>query len=158
MKRVELGIVLGTNYRLGRVAQYVGQKVRPRGSGEKRAEDELPSWRSMRSLTVKRNCPGSAERESRPKGRNHGMIVVYADVGVKGNRRAHLCKRSGGDGERRGSEDPPLQKRKGAAARAKRGRIEVRGGGGAYATDRVKKDFTPRLGRGRRRSQRRGGH
>jgi len=63
------------------------------------------------------------------------MIVVYADVGVKENRRAHLCKRSGGDGERRGSEDPPLQKRKGAAARAKRGRIEVRGGGGAYATD-----------------------
>jgi len=53
MKRVELGIVLGTNYGLGRVAQYVGQKVRPRGSGEKRAEDELPSWRSMRSLTVK---------------------------------------------------------------------------------------------------------
>ncbi len=86
------------------------------------------------------------------------MIVVYADVGVKENRRAHLCKRSGGDGERRGSEDPPLQKRKGAAARAKRGRIEVRGGGEAYATDRGKKDFTPRLGRGRRRSQRRGGH
>ena len=53
MKRVELGIVLGTNYGLGRVAQYVGQKVRPRGSGEKRAEDELPSWRSMLSLTVK---------------------------------------------------------------------------------------------------------
>jgi len=27
------------------------------------------------------------------------MIVVYADVGVKENRRAHLCKRRGGNGE-----------------------------------------------------------
>jgi hypothetical protein len=46
------------HYGLGRVAQYVGQKVRPRGSGEKRAEDELPSWRSMRSLTVKETALG----------------------------------------------------------------------------------------------------
>jgi hypothetical protein len=63
MKRVELGIVLGTNYGLGRVAQYVGQKVRPRGSGEKRAEDELPSWRSMRSLTVLGLRSGSLARK-----------------------------------------------------------------------------------------------
>ena len=27
------------------------------------------------------------------------MMVVYADVGVKENRRSLLCKRSGGDGE-----------------------------------------------------------
>ena len=36
----------------GRAVLYVGPKVRPRVSGEKRAEDVLPSWRSMRSLTV----------------------------------------------------------------------------------------------------------
>jgi hypothetical protein len=28
------------------------------------------------------------------------MIVVYADVGVKENRRSLLCKRGGGDGEK----------------------------------------------------------
>ena len=36
----------------GRAVLCVGPKVRPRVSGEKRAEDVLPSWRSMRSLTV----------------------------------------------------------------------------------------------------------
>jgi len=58
MKRVELGYCVWNHYGLGRVAQYVGQKVRSRGSGEKRAEDELPSWRSMRSLTVKETALG----------------------------------------------------------------------------------------------------
>jgi hypothetical protein len=38
---------------LGRAVLYVAQKVRPRASGKKRAEDALPSWRSMRSLAVK---------------------------------------------------------------------------------------------------------
>jgi hypothetical protein len=41
------------------------------------------------------------------------MMVFLADVGVKVNRKILLCKRSGGDGENRGSEDPPLQKREG---------------------------------------------
>ena len=58
MKRVELGYCAWNHYDLGREAQYVGQKVRPHGSGEKGAEDELPSWRSMRSLTVKETALG----------------------------------------------------------------------------------------------------
>ena len=33
---------------------WVGQKIRPRASGEKRVEDVLPSWRSMRSLAAKK--------------------------------------------------------------------------------------------------------
>ena len=53
MKRVELECCAWNHYGLGRVAQYVGQKVRSRRSGEKRGEDALPSWRSMLSLTVK---------------------------------------------------------------------------------------------------------
>jgi hypothetical protein len=57
-------------------------------------------------LNGKRNCPESAEREFRPKGRNHDMMVVYADVGVKVNRRTLLCKRSGGDGEICEIEEP----------------------------------------------------
>jgi len=58
MKRVELEYCAWNHYGLGRVAHYVEQKARPRGSGEKRAEDELPSWRSMRSLTVKETALG----------------------------------------------------------------------------------------------------
>lgn len=34
------------------------------------------------------------------------MMVVYADVGVKVNRRTLLCKRSGGDGEICEIEEP----------------------------------------------------
>ena len=98
MKRVELECCAWNHYGLGRVAQYVGQKVRSRRSGEKRGEDALPSWRSMRSLTVK-NCPRSTERESRLKGRNFDMIVFLADVRVKVNRKTLLCKKSGGMGK-----------------------------------------------------------
>ena len=50
-------------------------------------------------LNCKRNCPWSTERESRLIGRNHDMILFFADVGVKENRRTLLCKKSGGDGE-----------------------------------------------------------
>jgi len=46
------------------------------------------------------------ERESRLKLRNLDMIVFLAYVGVKVNRKTLLCKRSGGDMENRGSEDP----------------------------------------------------
>jgi hypothetical protein len=42
---------------LGAVLQ-AGQKVRRHVSGEKRAEDVLPSWRSMQSLTVKETTLG----------------------------------------------------------------------------------------------------
>jgi len=34
----------------GRAVLWVGQEVKRRVSGEKRAEDVLPSWRSMRGL------------------------------------------------------------------------------------------------------------
>src|SRR6266403_1144899 len=44
----------GTAGVLGVQSCYVGQKVKPRVSGEKRAEDVLPSWRSMQGLTVKK--------------------------------------------------------------------------------------------------------
>ena len=44
--------------RLGRAVLWVGQRVRRRVSGEKRAEDVLPSWRSMQSLTVKETALG----------------------------------------------------------------------------------------------------
>jgi len=43
---------------LGRAALWVGQKVKPRLSGGKRAEDVLPSWRSVQSLTVKETALG----------------------------------------------------------------------------------------------------
>jgi hypothetical protein len=43
---------------LGCAVVYGGQRVRPRVSGEKGAEDVLPSWRSMRSLTVKETALG----------------------------------------------------------------------------------------------------
>ena len=69
--------------------QSVGsdKKVRPRGSGEKRAEDVLPSWRSMRTLAVKETALWTTERESHLKRRNFKMILFLADVGVKVNRR-----------------------------------------------------------------------
>jgi hypothetical protein len=37
------------------------------------------------------------------------MMLFLADVRVKENRKILLCKRSGGERENRGSEDPPLQ-------------------------------------------------
>ena len=43
---------------LGCAVLWVGQKVKPRVSGEKRAEDVLPSWRSVQSLTVKETTLG----------------------------------------------------------------------------------------------------
>jgi hypothetical protein len=79
--------------------QSVGSgKVRSRGSGEKEAEDVLPSWRSMRSLAIqgKAHGPWTTERESRRKRRNLDMMLFLADVGVKVNRKTLLCKRRGG--------------------------------------------------------------
>ena len=43
---------------LGRVVLYVGQKVRPRGSGEKQAEDVLPLLALDAELTVKETALG----------------------------------------------------------------------------------------------------
>jgi len=77
----------------------VGKKVRPRASGEKRAEDVLPSWRSMRSLAVKETALGLGSGSLASKRRNFEMMVFLADVGVKVNRRIPLCKRSSGDWE-----------------------------------------------------------
>jgi hypothetical protein len=43
---------------LGRAVQQAGQMVKRGVSGETGAEDELPSWRSMQSLTVKETALG----------------------------------------------------------------------------------------------------
>jgi hypothetical protein len=108
-------------------------------------------------LNGKRNCPGSAERESRPKGRNHDTIVVYADVGVKQNRRSLLCKRSGGNGEK----GARLQTRHYKSVKERR--QERREGGLKSAAEAEhtplteEKKILPGLVQGRRRSQRRGG-
>jgi hypothetical protein len=47
----------GTAAVWGVAVLYFGQKVRRRTSGDKRAEDELPSWRSVRSLSLLRKLP-----------------------------------------------------------------------------------------------------
>src|SRR6266851_1082343 len=57
----------------GRAVMYVGKKVRPRASGEKRAEDVLPSWRSMRSLAVKETALGLGSGSLASKRRNFEM-------------------------------------------------------------------------------------
>jgi len=87
--------------------QSVGSdKVRSRGSGEKRAEDVLPSWRSTRSLAIKETAL-DYERESRCKRRNFEMMLFLADVGVKENRKSLLCKKSGGRLAERGVASGP---------------------------------------------------
>jgi len=88
----------GTTAVFGRAVLYVAQKVRPRGSGEKRAEDALPSWRSMRSLTVKETALGLQSGSLAAKA-NLKIILFLAGVGVKENRKTLLCKRSGADAE-----------------------------------------------------------
>ena len=57
-------------------------------------------------LNCQRNCPWSAERESRLKRRNYDMIVFLAGLRVKVNRETLLCKTSGGDGEICEIEEP----------------------------------------------------
>src|SRR5437879_4515814 len=83
----------------GRVVRYLGQKVRPGASGEKRVEDELPSWRSTQSLTVKETAVGLRSGSLASNGRNFEMILFLADVRVKVNRKTLLCKTSGGGTE-----------------------------------------------------------
>jgi len=57
-------------------------------------------------LNCQRNCPWSAERESRLKRQNYDMIVFLAGLRVKVNRETLLCKTSGGDGEICEIEEP----------------------------------------------------
>jgi hypothetical protein len=50
------------------------------------------------------------------------MMLFLVDVGVKENRKSLLCKRSGGAGENRGSEDAPYKSGNGRLDRG-RGRL-----------------------------------
>ena len=80
-------------------------------SAVRRAEGQAPRERRKASrgrtallalnaeLNCKRNCPWSTERESRHKRRNLKIMLFLAGGRVKENRRALLCKRSGGDGK-----------------------------------------------------------
>ena len=80
-------------------------------SAVRRAEGQAPRERRKASrgrtallalnaeLNCKRNCPWSTERESRRKRRNFKIMLFLAGGRVKENRRALLCKRSGGDGK-----------------------------------------------------------
>lgn len=71
---------------LGCAVVYGGQRAKPRASGEKGAEDVLPSWRSMRSLAVKETALGLRSGSLAVKGREHEVIVCLEGVGVKRNR------------------------------------------------------------------------
>jgi len=71
-----------------------GKKVKPRVSGEKRAEDVLPSWRSMQSLAVKETALGLRSGSLASKRRNLDMMVSLKSVGVKENRTTLLCKKN----------------------------------------------------------------
>jgi hypothetical protein len=80
-------------------------------SAVRRAEGQAPRERRKASrgrtallalnaeLNCKRHCPWSTERESRRKRRNFKIMLFLAGGRVKENRRALLCKRSGGDGK-----------------------------------------------------------
>ncbi len=54
------------------------------------------------------------------------MIVFLTYVGVKVNRKTLLCKRSGGDMENRGSEDPHYKSGNGRLPDGSRGRLQGR--------------------------------
>src|SRR2546427_12432570 len=57
-------------------------------------------------LNCQRNCPWSAERESRLKQQNYDMLVFLAGLRVKVNRETLLCKTSGGRGEKLEVDEP----------------------------------------------------
>jgi hypothetical protein len=157
MKRVELGYCAWNHYGLGRVAQYVGQKIRPRGSGEKRAEDELPSWRSMRSLMVKETALGLRSGSLARKGgttTRSWSTRTWVSSRIEG---VFCAKRSGGNGEK----GARLQTRHYKSVKERR--QERREGGLKSAAEAEhtplteEKKILPGLVQGRRRSQRRGG-
>jgi hypothetical protein len=85
--------------RLGRAVLWVGQKVKPRVSGEKRAEDVLPSWRSMQSLTVKKlpsDCgAGVSPQTAKPR---HDGVPQECGCQEESNNTS-VQKRGGGDAE-----------------------------------------------------------
>jgi len=91
--------VVWNRYGVGLQSCRSGKKVKPRVSGEKRAEDVLPSWRSVQSLAVKETALGLRSGSLASKRRNLDMMVSLKSVGVKENRTTLLCKKSGGDAE-----------------------------------------------------------
>jgi hypothetical protein len=81
--------------RLGLAVLSVGQRVRLRVSGEKRAEDVLPSWRSMQSLTVKETALGLRSGGFASKGETTKSSCASRKQVSRGIER-HFCAKGAG--------------------------------------------------------------